>query len=167
MLLEGKTGLVLNVVNKNSIGWACAEAAARHGAKVGVGAQNDTNQRVNDHAPSENPTSVRIVNPPPFNRELLMEVLAETAVDRVCARHAPVGPGLSKFRLMSSDPGSRGDSHSRTPQRDEQPPDSAEASEFRASRKEAKLEETNSPRVARYHESTRRPHLLLRLLSRF
>ena len=41
MLLEGKTGLVLNVVNKNSIGWACAEAAARHGAEVGVGAQNE------------------------------------------------------------------------------------------------------------------------------
>ena len=41
MLLEGKTGLVLNVVNKKSIGWACAEAAARHGAEVGVGAQNE------------------------------------------------------------------------------------------------------------------------------
>ena len=41
MLLEGKKGLVLNVVNKNSIGWAIAEAAAAHGAKVGVGAQND------------------------------------------------------------------------------------------------------------------------------
>ncbi len=41
MLLQGKTGLVLNVVNKNSIGWAIAESAAAHGAKVGVGAQND------------------------------------------------------------------------------------------------------------------------------
>lgn len=41
MLLEGKKGLVLNVVNKNSIGWAIAEAAAFHGAKVGVGAQNE------------------------------------------------------------------------------------------------------------------------------
>lgn len=41
MLLEGKKGLVLNVVNKNSIGWAIAETAAFHGAKVGVGAQNE------------------------------------------------------------------------------------------------------------------------------
>lgn len=41
MLLEGKKGLVLNVVNKNSIGWAIAEAAVSHGAKVGVGAQNE------------------------------------------------------------------------------------------------------------------------------
>ena len=41
MLLAGKTGLVLNVTNKNSIGWAVAEAAHLHGATVGVGAQND------------------------------------------------------------------------------------------------------------------------------
>ena len=41
MLLEGKKGLVLNVVNKNSIGWAIAESAVLHGAKVGIGAQND------------------------------------------------------------------------------------------------------------------------------
>jgi enoyl-[acyl-carrier protein] reductase I len=41
MLLAGKKGLVLNVVNKNSIGWAIAEAASEHGALVGVGAQND------------------------------------------------------------------------------------------------------------------------------
>jgi enoyl-[acyl-carrier protein] reductase I len=41
MLLEGKKGLVLNVTNKNSIGWACAEMAAAHGASVAVGAQND------------------------------------------------------------------------------------------------------------------------------
>ncbi len=41
MLLDGKKGLVLNVVNKNSIGWAIAEAAAAHGAQVGVGAQNE------------------------------------------------------------------------------------------------------------------------------
>ena len=41
MLLAGKKGLVLNVTNKNSIGWACAEAAARHGAQVCVGAQNE------------------------------------------------------------------------------------------------------------------------------
>ncbi|MBS1713425.1 MAG: enoyl-ACP reductase [Armatimonadetes bacterium] len=41
MLLEGKKGLVLNVTNKNSIGWAIADAANAHGATVGVGAQND------------------------------------------------------------------------------------------------------------------------------
>lgn len=41
MLLSGKKGLVLNVVNKNSIGWAIAQAAADHGAIVGVGAQNE------------------------------------------------------------------------------------------------------------------------------
>lgn len=41
MLLEGKKGIVLSVTNKNSIGWAIAEAAAQHGAKVGVGAQNE------------------------------------------------------------------------------------------------------------------------------
>jgi enoyl-[acyl-carrier protein] reductase I len=41
MLLEGKKGLVLSVTNKNSIGWAIAEAAAKQGAQVGVGAQNE------------------------------------------------------------------------------------------------------------------------------
>ncbi len=41
MLLEGKKGLVLNVTNKNSIGWAIAEHAHSHGAEVGVGAQNE------------------------------------------------------------------------------------------------------------------------------
>lgn len=41
MLLEGKSGLVLNAVNKNSIAWAIAEAAADHGARVGIGAQNE------------------------------------------------------------------------------------------------------------------------------
>lgn len=49
MLLEGKKGLVLNVTNGNSIGWAIADAAAQHGAQVGVGAQNEkTLGRVND-----------------------------------------------------------------------------------------------------------------------
>lgn len=41
MLLSGKKGLVLNVTNENSIGWAIAKAAADHGAIVGVGAQNE------------------------------------------------------------------------------------------------------------------------------
>ncbi len=41
MLLEGKKGLVLNVTNKNSIGWAIADAANLQGATVGVGGQNE------------------------------------------------------------------------------------------------------------------------------
>ena len=41
MLLEGKKGLVLNITNKNSIGWAVAQAAANQGARVGVGGQNE------------------------------------------------------------------------------------------------------------------------------
>lgn len=41
MLLEGKKGLVLNVTNKNSIGWAIANLANEYGATVGVGAQNE------------------------------------------------------------------------------------------------------------------------------
>ena len=49
MLLEGKKGLVLNITNGNSIGWAIAEAAANYGAMVGVGAQNEkTLSRVQD-----------------------------------------------------------------------------------------------------------------------
>ncbi len=41
MLLEGKKGLVLNVLNRNSIGWAIADAANMHGAVVGIGGQNE------------------------------------------------------------------------------------------------------------------------------
>jgi enoyl-[acyl-carrier protein] reductase I len=41
MLLNGKSGLVLNAVNKNSIAWAIAKAAADQGARVGIGAQNE------------------------------------------------------------------------------------------------------------------------------
>lgn len=41
MLLEGKKGLVLNVTNKNSIGWGIADLANSHGAEVGVGGQNE------------------------------------------------------------------------------------------------------------------------------
>lgn len=40
-LLAGKKGLVLNIMNKNSIGWAIADAANQHGAEVGVGGQNE------------------------------------------------------------------------------------------------------------------------------
>jgi enoyl-[acyl-carrier protein] reductase I len=41
MLLEGKKGLVLNVLNKNSMAWGIADAANLQGATVGVGAQNE------------------------------------------------------------------------------------------------------------------------------
>lgn len=41
MLLEGKKGIVLNVTNKNSIGWAIADLANQNGARVGLGAQNE------------------------------------------------------------------------------------------------------------------------------
>jgi len=41
MLLEGKKGLVLNVTNSHSIGWAIADAANAQGALVGVGGQNE------------------------------------------------------------------------------------------------------------------------------
>ncbi len=41
MLLEGKKGLVLNVLNKNSIAWAIADAANLQGATVGMGVQNE------------------------------------------------------------------------------------------------------------------------------
>lgn len=41
MLLEGKKGVVLNVTNKNSIGWSIADRANAEGATVGVGAQNE------------------------------------------------------------------------------------------------------------------------------
>ncbi|HRK20453.1 MAG TPA: enoyl-ACP reductase [Fimbriimonadaceae bacterium] len=41
MLLTGKKGLVLNVTNEKSIGWAIADLAEQHGAEVGVGGQNE------------------------------------------------------------------------------------------------------------------------------
>ncbi len=41
MLLEGKKGIVLNVTNKNSLGWGIADLANQHGALVGIGAQNE------------------------------------------------------------------------------------------------------------------------------
>ncbi|HLO98834.1 MAG TPA: enoyl-ACP reductase [Fimbriimonas sp.] len=41
MLLQGKRGVVLNVTNKNSIGWAIADQANQQGAIVGIGAQNE------------------------------------------------------------------------------------------------------------------------------
>jgi enoyl-[acyl-carrier protein] reductase I len=41
MLLEGKKGLVLNVLNHKSIAWAIADRANQEGATVGIGGQNE------------------------------------------------------------------------------------------------------------------------------
>jgi len=41
MLLDGKKGLVVNVTNKNSLGWGIADLANQQGATVGIGAQNE------------------------------------------------------------------------------------------------------------------------------
>lgn len=41
MLLQGKAGVVLGVANKRSIAYACAAAAARAGARVVLGYQNE------------------------------------------------------------------------------------------------------------------------------
>lgn len=41
MLLAGKKGIVLSVTNEKSIGWAIADQAARQGAEVLVGGQNE------------------------------------------------------------------------------------------------------------------------------
>lgn len=41
MLLEGKKGLVLSVTNEKSIGWAIADLAAKNGAEVMIGGQNE------------------------------------------------------------------------------------------------------------------------------
>ncbi len=58
MLLDGKKGLVLNVTNQFSLGWAIAQSAVRHGAQVGVGAQNERNmetlQKLTDGNPAFN-----------------------------------------------------------------------------------------------------------------
>lgn len=108
------------------------------------------------------------------NHELLLNVLAETAVDRVCVAKPPTDPrppggeprssidpgtepGLSKFRLKPSTSRPTGDAPADLPMREEDFPDVPGSSR----------QEANPPRAARYHESNRRPQLLLRLLSRF
>ena len=124
-------------------------------------ADHDAVARENDlAAPAEVSPSRNEIGPE--NRELLLNVLAETAVDRVCAKHGPPGPGLSKFRLKPTDSNLPADSPSDPSPPDELQPENAEVLERRASK-----DETRPPRMARYQESTPRPHLLLRLLSRF
>ncbi|MBN8690894.1 MAG: enoyl-ACP reductase [Armatimonadetes bacterium] len=75
MLLDGKKGLVLNVVNKNSIGWAIAEAAVSHGAKVGVGAQNDRLLEAVEKLTGDNPAYKNFVVD--FTDDAQLEALAE------------------------------------------------------------------------------------------
>ncbi len=97
----------------------------------------------------------------PKNRELLMNALAETAVDRVCGSLQPPGPGLSKFRLKPSEADPHGDPRMDSRTREEHTPGAEKAED------ETHREDVNSPHKTRYHETTRRPHLLLRLNSRF
>jgi len=75
MLLDGKKGLVLNVVNKNSIGWAIAEAAVSHGAKVGVGAQNDRLLEAVEKLTGDNPAYTNFVVD--FTDDAQLDALAE------------------------------------------------------------------------------------------
>jgi enoyl-[acyl-carrier protein] reductase I len=80
MVLAGKKGLVLNVTNKNSIGWAVAEMAAREGAEVGVGAQNERMaERVAELVAGVPNTSVVTVD---FSDDAQLEALAATVRER-------------------------------------------------------------------------------------
>lgn len=80
MLLEGKKGLVLNVTNKNSIGWACAEAAARHGAEVAVGAQNERMlERVASLTEGQDRMSTLVID---FGDDAQLDRLAGEVADR-------------------------------------------------------------------------------------
>lgn len=76
MLLEGKKGLVLNVTNKNSIGWGIVEALHAQGAHVGVGAQNDKMlERVNKLIDGKERMSTFVID---FSDEEAMSQLGET-----------------------------------------------------------------------------------------
>ncbi|MBX3095921.1 MAG: enoyl-ACP reductase [Fimbriimonadaceae bacterium] len=80
MVLQGKKGLVLNVTNKNSIGWAVAEAAVAQGALVGVGAQTERfAEKVGEMAGEHPNMSVLTVD---FSEEAQLEALAETVKER-------------------------------------------------------------------------------------
>lgn len=80
MLLAGKTGLVLNVTNKNSIGWAVALAAHGHGAVVGVGAQEDRmREKVADLVEGRERMAVHTVD---FGYDDQLAALAEEVAER-------------------------------------------------------------------------------------
>jgi enoyl-[acyl-carrier protein] reductase I len=77
MLLAGKKGLVLNVTNKNSIGWAVAERVAALGAEVGVGAQNEKMlDKVNELIAGNDRMKSFVVD---FSDDAQMEALAAAA----------------------------------------------------------------------------------------
>ena len=79
MLLAGKKGLVLNVTNKNSIGWAVAERVASLGAEVGVGAQNEKMlDKVNELIAGNDRMKSFVVD---FSDDAQMEALAQAAKD--------------------------------------------------------------------------------------
>lgn len=80
MLLQGKKGLVLNVTNKNSIGWACAVAAAEHGAAVGVGAQNERMLERVSKLIAEHPGMSDVVVD--FSEQSQLDALAEVVANR-------------------------------------------------------------------------------------
>ena len=84
MLLEGKKGLVLSVTNKNSIGWAIAEAAANHGAQVGVGAQNERTLE-NVSKLIEGNTAFA-----PFTCDFMMQEQVDKLVDDVRSRYGTI-----------------------------------------------------------------------------
>jgi enoyl-[acyl-carrier protein] reductase I len=80
MLLAGKRGLVLNVTNKNSIGWAVAEALHEHGAQVAVGAQNERLlEKVRELTAGKERMSDLTVD---FSDDAQMEAMAKTVGER-------------------------------------------------------------------------------------
>ncbi len=80
MLLEGKKGLVLNVTNKHSIGWAIARVAHEQGATLAVGAQDSRLQdRVQDLTKDYDRMSTLVVD---FSVESELEALVETVKER-------------------------------------------------------------------------------------
>jgi len=99
----------------------------------------------------------------PKDRELLHRVLAETGPGRrLWGAQPPPGPGLSKFRLKPSLPARQGD-----PRPDPAPPLEDVAEPEEAAETGVERNETNPAHSARCDEPIRRPHLMLRLLSRF
>lgn len=81
MLLEGKKGLVLNVTNQNSLGWAIAQQAAAHGATVGVGALNERFQAGVDKLIGDNPAYVPLQVD--FSSDESIEQMVRDAAERI------------------------------------------------------------------------------------
>ena len=80
MLLDGRKGLVLNVTNKNSIGWGIAEALHAQGATVGIGAQNEEMlERVDKLIEGEERYSTLVVD---VTDDAQLATLAQTVKDQ-------------------------------------------------------------------------------------